>query len=76
MTKTKSTPPKTQTKQSMLIGLLKRKRGATINELSEATGWLPHSVRGAISGTLKKKLGLDIISEDGGARGRFYRIAS
>lgn len=73
MTKAKST--KTQTKQSMLIGLLKRKRGATINELSEATGWLPHSVRGAISGTLKKKLGLDVITEDGGARGRFYRIA-
>ncbi len=38
------------------------------------TGWQPHSVRGAISGSLKKKLGLTVTSENVGKRGRVYRI--
>ena len=63
------------TKQALLIDLLKRKKGATIDEAVEATGWQPHSVRGAISGTLKKKLGLAVTSERVGNRGRVYRIA-
>ncbi len=63
------------TKQALLIDLLKRKKGATIDEAIEATGWQPHSVRGAISGTLKKKLGLAVTSERVGDRGRVYRIA-
>ncbi len=45
------------TKQALLIDLLKRKKGATIDDAVKATGWQPHSVRGAISGALKKKLG-------------------
>ena len=63
------------TKQALLIDLLKRKRGATIDEIVEATGWQPHSVRGAISGALKKKLGLAVSSEKVDGRGRVYRIA-
>jgi hypothetical protein len=63
------------TKQALLIGLLKRKRGAAIDEIVAATGWQAHSVRGAISGTLKKKLGLDVTSESVDGRGRVYRIA-
>ncbi len=63
------------TKQALLIDLLKRKKGATIEEIVEATGWQPHSVRGAISGALKKKLGLAVTSERVEARGRVYRIA-
>ncbi len=63
------------TKQAMMIDLLKRKKGTTIEEIVEATGWQPHSVRGAISGTLKKKLGLAVTSERVGDRGRVYRIA-
>jgi hypothetical protein len=63
------------TKQALLIDLLKRKKGATIDEAVAATGWQPHSVRGAISGTLKKKLGLAVTSERVGNRGRVYRIA-
>ncbi len=63
------------TKQALLIDLLKRKKGATIEEIVEATGWQPHSVRGAISGALKKKLGLTVTSERVGDRGRVYRIA-
>ncbi len=63
------------TKQALLIDLLKRKNGATIDEAVAATGWQPHSVRGAISGALKKKLGLAVSSEKADGRGRVYRIA-
>ncbi len=62
------------TKQALLIDLLKRKKGATIAEIVEATGWQAHSVRGAISGALKKKLGLVVTSERIDGRGRTYRI--
>ena len=62
------------TKQAMLVDLLKRKRGASIEEVMERTGWQAHSIRGAISGTLKKKLGLDVTSEKVDGRGRVYRI--
>ena len=62
------------TKQALLIDLLKRKNGATIDEIVKATGWQPHSVRGAISGALKKKLGLSVTSEPTEKRGRVYRI--
>ncbi|WP_420419736.1 DUF3489 domain-containing protein [Pacificispira sp.] len=58
----------------MLVDLLKRKRGASIEEVMERTGWQAHSIRGAISGTLKKKLGLDVTSEKVDGRGRVYRI--
>lgn len=63
------------TKQALLIDLLKRKKGATIKEIVEATGWQAHSVRGAISGALKKKLGLAVSSEKVDDLGRVYRIA-
>ncbi len=62
------------TKQALLIDLLKRKKGATIEEIVEATGWQAHSVRGAISGALKKKLGLMVTSDPVEKRGRVYRI--
>jgi hypothetical protein len=39
-----------------------------------ATGWLSHTVRGAIAGALKKKLGLNVTSEKVEGRGRVYRI--
>ena len=65
-------PP--ESKQARLIALLKRKRGASIDDMVAATGWQAHSVRGAISGALKKKLGLSIVSEMVSGRGRVYRI--
>ena len=64
------------TKQSVLIELLSRRDGTTIAEAVKATGWQPHSVRGAISGTLKKKLGLAVTSEKVDGRGRVYRVAA
>ena len=63
------------TKLALLVDLLKRKTGATIGEIVKATGWQPHSVRGAISGALKKKLGLAVSSDKVDGRGRVYRIA-
>lgn len=61
-------------KQQILISLLKRPKGAAIEELMEATGWQRHSVHGTMSGVLKKRLGLPLITEYG-ERGRTYRIA-
>ncbi len=66
---------RTGTKQTLLVDLLRRDQGATIDEAVAATGWQPHSVRGAISGTLKKRLRLTVNSEKVEGRGRVYRIA-
>lgn len=60
-------------KQARLIEMLKRKGGASIEEIVEAFGWQPHTVRGAIVGALKKKLGLEVISEKVDGR-RVYRV--
>lgn len=60
-------------KQARVIALLRRPKGATIAELVEATGWQQHSVRGVLSGALKKRLGLMIESRQE-PRGRVYRI--
>jgi hypothetical protein len=54
--------------------LLQRTEGATIGEVVEATGWQAHTVRGAIAGALKKRLGLTITSEKEAERGRVYRV--
>lgn len=72
----KAEPTRPAGKQAVIIDLLKRKNGATIDELVAATGWQAHSVRGAISGALKKKLGLAVSSERIEGRGRVYRIAN
>ncbi len=63
------------TKQAILIEMLRRPNGATIEQMIAKTGWQAHSVRGAISGTLKKKLGLPVATETVEGRGRIYRIA-
>jgi hypothetical protein len=61
-------------KQAKLIEMLRRAKGATIEEIAEAFSWQHHTVRGAIAGALKKKLGLDVTSEKDDKRGRVYRI--
>ena len=71
---TKERTPRTDSKQSQLITMLKQPDGATIVEITKALDWLPHTVRGAIAGALKKKLGLNVESEKEGDRGRVYRI--
>ena len=62
------------TKQAQIIAMLQRPEGATIAEMVEATSWQSHTVRGSISGALKKKLGLPITAEKVEGRGTVYRI--
>lgn len=62
------------TKQALLIEMLRAEGGATIAEVVAATGWQAHTVRGAMSGALKKKLGLTITSEKVEGRGRVYHV--
>ena len=68
--------PRTGTKQAQLIEMLRAPEGASIDEIVAATGWQPHTVRGAIAGALKKKLGLEVTSEKVEGRGRVYRLPS
>ena len=64
---------KRPSKQDEVITMLRRPEGATVEEVASATGWQRHTVRGVFSGTLKKKLGLTIVSAKE-ERGRVYRI--
>jgi predicted ArsR family transcriptional regulator len=52
--------PRTGTKQAQMIELLRRPVGATVEQIAAATGSQHHTIRGAISGALKKKLGLTV----------------
>lgn len=63
------------TKAEFILRKLKTAKGATIKELVEAAGWQCHSVRGFLSGTVKKKLRLELTSEVGKDGTRRYRIA-
>ena len=51
---TDNTPSLTPSKAAMVLGLLTREEGARINELTAATGWLPHTMRAALTGLRKK----------------------
>jgi hypothetical protein len=62
------------TKQAMLIAMLRALAGATIEEIMATTGWQSHTVRGAMAGALKKKLGLEVTSEKVEGRGRVYKL--
>jgi hypothetical protein len=62
------------TKQALLIELLQRPEGISIQEIAKELGWLPHTARGVISGALKKKLGLPISSEKQAGRGTVYKL--
>jgi hypothetical protein len=61
-------------KTSKILDLLQRPGGATSKELMKATGWLPHSVRGFLSGTVRKKLGLTVTSTKGEDGERAYSV--
>jgi hypothetical protein len=60
-------------KLGVLVALLRRPEGACVEDMMVATGWQAHSVRRAMSGAMKKKLGLAVESEKAAA-GRVYRI--
>lgn len=65
--------PRPGTRAHTLIELLQRSEGATIEQLTKASGWMPHSVRGFLAGSLKR-YGLQACSERTGET-RVYRIA-
>ncbi len=69
------TPPpavRPGTKQALLIDLLKRKKGATIEKIVETLGWLPHTVRAALTRLRQQGFRIERVREDGVSR---YRIA-
>lgn len=71
--------PKQQPRKSkleQLQAMLRRPDGATIDQIGKALHWQKHSVRGAMSGALKKKQGLTITSEKAQDGRRIYRIAA
>ncbi len=70
----KTRTPREGTKQATLIAMLRAPDGATIEEIMAATGWQSHTVRGAMAGALKKKLGLEVTSEKVENRGRVYKL--
>jgi len=61
-------------KTATVLSLVQRPGGATLKELMKATGWLPHSVRGFISGALGKKMGLTVTSAKGEDGERSYSV--
>jgi uncharacterized protein DUF3489 len=73
--KAKAATPGQGSKTAHVIALLEKSKGATLAELMKATGWQAHSVRGFLSGTLRKKMGLRIESAKSGDGGRVYSIS-
>jgi Protein of unknown function (DUF3489) len=62
-----------QTKHARVIAMLKKPAGATIAAIMAVTDWQHHSVRGFLAGVVRKKLGLNLVS-DQTDKGRVYRI--
>jgi hypothetical protein len=73
-TKVDSSAPRDGSKKSEVVELMSRKSGATLDEIMQLTGWQAHTVRGFVSGTLIKKMGLKVESLRSEEKGRFYRI--
>ncbi len=65
---------KKTTKADLIVKRLRSKRGASLDELSKATGWQLHSVRGFLSGTVRKRMGLSVEAETSKSGIRRYRI--
>jgi len=70
----KATGARDGSKTAMILDMLKRPGGATAKDLLKATGWQPHSLRGFISGTLGKKMGLTVASTKGNDGERSYSV--
>jgi hypothetical protein len=72
--KAKPSRARANSKQAQLIEMLKSPDGATIDEIVKKLKWQPHTVRCALAGALKKRLGLNVQSEKVDQRGRVYRL--
>ena len=75
--KLETTPPTIRpgTKLAAIIDAMRHPGGATIAQMMAGTGWQAHTVRGAISGMVKKRLGYEVVTEKGADGLRVYRIA-
>ena len=71
---TKPVSPRPGSKAAKVLALLKRPQGASLKQLLNATGWQPHSIRGFLSGTVGRKLGLKISSIKTESGGRRYAV--
>ena len=67
-------PPKAPSKTSTILGMLQREGGATLEEMVQATGWLPHTTRAALTGIRKK--GHDVVRSKFGSETRYAIVAA
>ena len=74
--KSKRRAAPSQSKQDLVIQMLRRHTGVTIEDIIAKTGWQPHSVRGFFSGLVKKKLKLPLVADVGKDGVRRYHIAA
>jgi hypothetical protein len=74
--RTTKAAPKPETKQNIVLAMLRRANGASVAEIIAATDWQPHSVRGFFAGALKKRLKIDVVSDKGEDGIRRYYVAT
>lgn len=77
LTKREATAPtiRSGTKLAAIIDAMRHPGGATIAQMMASSGWQAHTVRGAISGMVRKRLGYEVVTEKGADGQRAYRIA-
>ena len=73
-TKKGAAVPREFSKKAIVLEMLRRKEGATLAEIAKATDWQNHSIRGFISGTITKKMGLTVESTKNEQGERHYRV--
>lgn len=67
-------PPRDGTKIALVLDLLRQPGGVTIADIGSATGWQPHTVRGALAGSIQRRMGLKITSHKEPGEARRYRL--
>jgi hypothetical protein len=70
----KTSATKTSSKRDLILDLLRRKQGASLDEMQKVSGWQAHSVRGFLAGTVKKRLGLKLTSNKSDDSERHYFV--